>query len=297
VAASHRSARGLVARQAPLAVLSELACLRAFRLTSPVPAASWRDAEEARLADVAVPGQESVPPLLPGLAATAANCDMAEVTGIEVAWALDPTLVPDGIFVPALSPEDDVIVRLRAGGRTLVVEAQLAAGAARGDLGQCRARLVLPVGRRLITEGSFSWPGPRVTAELELPGPVAELAGAWIEIVGNELMPVRGSELRYIRRALRWGDAAVRAEQRPDGLAPGFSEADWTAFAAVAWRRCWQDWSKAGDADRAYLAARRLASYDPATTVPAAPSEWAARLAGHPTRERPASIAAEDGVS
>jgi len=160
VAASHRSARGLVARPAPLAVLSELACLRTSRLTSPVPAASWRDAEEARLADVAVPGQESVPPLLPGLAATAANYDLAEVTGIEVAWALDPTLVPDGIFVPALSPEDDVMVRLRAGGRTLVVEAQLAAGAARGDLGQCRARLVLPVGRRLITEGSFSWPGP-----------------------------------------------------------------------------------------------------------------------------------------
>jgi len=110
-------------------------------------------------------------------------------------------------------------------------------------------------------------------------------------------MPVRGSELRYIRRALRWGDAAVRAEQRPHGQAPGFSEADWTAFAAVAWRRCWQDWSNAGDTERAYLA-RRLASYDPATTVPAAPSEWAARLAGYPARERerPASIAEEDGA-
>jgi hypothetical protein len=356
VAASHRSSPGLVAPSASLAALSDLACLRAARETSPISAAAWWDAEEAQLAEVAglhlqarnsaakavralakqplpalserpaavahaaariaaadepaaarkvralaastvaAVGQESVPSLPPVPAATVANRETEAVTGIEVGWALDPGLVPDGIFVPALSPEDDLIVAPGAGGRSLVIEAQLASGAARGDLSQCRARLVVPAGRRLIAEGSFSWPGPRVAAELDLQVPSGDLAGAWIEIVGDELRPVRGTELRYLRRALRWGDAAVRAEQRPRGLAPGFSSDDWTAFAAIAWRRCWQDWIRAGDKDRAYLAARRLARYHPTATVPTARSEWAARLADHPRRERPASIAEEDGA-
>ena len=56
---------------------------------------------------------------------------------------------------------------------------------------------------------------------------------------------------------LRWADAALRAEQRPQGLAPHFTGQDWAALAVTAWERCRYDWDDTGDTDRAFLAARR----------------------------------------
>ena len=60
-----------------------------------------------------------------------------------------------------------------------------------------------------------------------------------------------------MRRALRWADAALRAESRPNGLAPELSDEQWTCLAGLAWDRCRADWEAAGDPCRAALAAAR----------------------------------------
>ena len=65
---------------------------------------------------------------------------------------------------------------------------------------------------------------------------------------------------------------------------------DWAALAAVAWERCRRDWESAGDTDRAYLAARRLAP-DPRTYLPRAPSTTAARLASQAPLAGPTYLA------
>jgi hypothetical protein len=60
-----------------------------------------------------------------------------------------------------------------------------------------------------------------------------------------------------MRRALRWADAALRAESRPNGLAPELSNEQWTRLAGLAWDRCRAEWEAAGDPGRAALAAAR----------------------------------------
>ena len=124
-----------------------------------------------------------------------------------------------------------------------------------------------------------------------LPFPIDELKETWVEVVDDEQRPVRSERLRRMRRALRWADAALRAEQRPRGLAPQFTGQDWTALAAMAWERCSYDWEDTGDTDRAFLAARRLASLTHAARVPEAPSAWTADLADRPPLQEPAFLA------
>jgi hypothetical protein len=87
-----------------------------------------------------------------------------------------------------------------------------------------------------------------------LPAPAA-LDALWVEVVDDERRPVRGTRLRHMRRALRWADAALRAASRPAGLAPGLTDEQWAWLAALAWDRCHSDWTAAGDAGRAALAA------------------------------------------
>jgi hypothetical protein len=94
-----------------------------------------------------------------------------------------------------------------------------------------------------------------------------------------------------IRRALRWADAALRAERAPAGLAPHSAHEDWTALAAAAWERCRRDWEAAGDADRGYLAALRQAALDPRTCVPQPPSAAAAEIARQAPVGGPAYLA------
>ena len=124
----------------------------------------------------------------------------------------------------------------------------------------------------------MSWPRPRsretapdrVRAELQLPFPLDELPESWIEVVQDKLWPVRSAKGHRIRRALRWADAALRAERAPAGLAPHSTHEDWAALAAAAWDRCRRDWEAAGDADRADLAAQRQAALGLADLRPAA---------------------------
>ena len=191
---------------------------------------------------------------------------VAEVEGLEkdrvrpggLQWMLDTDLVPAGLFRPGLSPCSDLSVRHEGAGEQVVVEAVLAPGADCGALEGCLARLVDPDIRRVLAQAAFIKTEPnRVRAELQLPFPLDELPESWIEVVQDKLWPVRSAKGHRIRRALRWADAALRAERAPAGLAPRASRQDWTALAAVAWDRCRRDWEAVGDTSRADQAAQR----------------------------------------
>ena len=209
--------------------------------------------------------------------------------GVE--WSLDPSLVPDGVFALGLSPCSDLRVQFGHERDRLVVEALLAPEADHDALSRSRARLVDPAARRVLAQGSFTRAGTRARAELQLPSPIGDAAAAWVEVVDDEHRPVRSERSRRLRRAMRWADAAVRAQQRPRGLAPGFTGKDWAALAATAWRHCQYNWERAGDTNRAYLAAARLAALDPRSRSPEPPSSWAAQLAALPPLEEPAFLA------
>jgi hypothetical protein len=152
----------------------------------------------------------------------------------------------------------------------VVVEAVLAPDADCGALSRCLARLVDPEVRRVLAQAAFTKTAPdRVRAELQLPFPLDELPESWIEVVQDRLWPVRSAKGHRIRRALRWADAALRAERAPAGLAPHSAHEGWAALATTAWERCRRDWDAAGDDDRAGQAARRQAVPQPSAGGPA----------------------------
>ena len=78
-----------------------------------------------------------------------------------------------------------------------------------------------------------------------------------MEVVANKTQPVLSARGYRSRRALRWADAALRAERAPWGVAPRATADDWAALAAVAWERSGRDWTAAGDDRRAQLASQR----------------------------------------
>jgi hypothetical protein len=206
-------------------------------------------------------------------------------------WSLDPSLVPEGVFLPGLSPLADLGVHPGNRQNVVIVQAFLAPGADREALRRCRARLVDPSARRVLASASMVLLGSRAWAELTPPFPVDELKQTWVEVVGDAQRPVRSEHLRRMRRALRWADAALRAEQHPRGLAPHFTGQDWAALAATAWERCSHDWEDTGDTDRAFLASLRHALYGPAARVPEPPSAWVAALAARSPLSEPAFLA------
>ena len=81
-------------------------------------------------------------------------------------------------------------------------------------------------------------------------------------------------------------DVYQRAGTLQAGGAAGLS-----ALAAAAWERCRRDWEASGDADRAYLAARRQAAIDPRACVPPPPSATATEIAGQTPVDGPAYLA------
>lgn len=194
--------------------------------------------------------------------------------------SLDPDMVPAGVFLPGLSPVSDLSVRPSADPDRVIVEALLRPEADRQALSRCRVRLVDPAIRRVLAVASFAAAeGSRVRAELPVPFPVAELRDtAWVEVVDDEHRPVRSERLRQLRLALRWADAALRAELSPGGLATDLTAEDWAGLAASAWERCRRYWDHAGDPARACLASMRLAALGPTAPVATAPSTWAAAL-------------------
>ena len=287
------------------AALSRLARLCATRATSPASARSSRwAAEAAELAEraglPAIPGVRAGPS--PAAAQVPALDVVAEVESLEKdcaylagpQWMLDPGMVPEGLFQFGLSPYSDLVVVCPGGCARVVVEASLAPGADPRALAGCRARLVIPAVRRILAQADFTVAGSRVRAEIRMPFSPDELAASWIEVVQGK-RPVHSLTGHWTRRALRWADAALRAERAPAALDPSATRSDWSALAAAAWGRCRLDWAAAGDADRAYLAARRQAAIDPRACVPPVPSAAAEEIACRVPLGGPAYLAETRG--
>jgi len=215
--------------------------------------------------------------------------DRVRLRGLH--WMLDPGLVPEGLFRLGLSPYSDLLVRPEGAKGRVIVEALLAPEADCGALTRCQARLVDPAVRRILARTPFTREQSRARAKLELTFPLDELPESWIEVVQDQDQPVRSAKGHRVRRALRWADAALRAERAPAGLAPQSTGEDWAALAGAAWERCRRDWEAADDADRAYLAARRQAAVDPRTCVPEPPSAAAADIARQVPIDGPAYLA------
>jgi len=191
--------------------------------------------------------------------------------GQRLEGMLDLGLVPDGVFRPGLWPGSDLGLQAYRNGAPLVaVEAVLLPGASQEDLADCRVRVVDTDARRVLATAALricapSRAGASFQARAELPAPaglraLAKSGAASVELVGDERRPVHGTRLRRMRRALRWADAALRAESRPNGLAPGLTDEQWTSLAGLAWDRCRADWKAAGDPGRASLAQARGAA-------------------------------------
>jgi hypothetical protein len=260
-------ARALSPEPVLCAALSSLARLDAARDTSPAPRRSpWWAAEAAVLAEQAGLHDRAraeagrlrsgiVPhrPCTPGLdvAAEVAELEKDSVRRPGLHWVLDLALVPAGLFRPGLSPHSDLLVRYDGDAGFVAVEAMLAPGADVADAERCQVRLVDPAVRRILAQADGQVTESRLRAQLRLPFPLDELDGAWIEVVEGPHRPVRGAKAHLIRRALRWADAALRAERAPAGLAPQSTAEDWTALSAIAWQRCRRDWAAAGDSARA----------------------------------------------
>lgn len=261
------------------AALSALARLDTARDTSPVARHSpWWAAEAAVLADQAGLHDRSQAeagrlkgtlgpqhPCPSGLDVAAPEVEELEKDSVRLAglnWVLDPALIPAGLFRPGLSPHSDLLVRYDGGEGLLTVEAALVPGADAADAARCQVRLVNPAERRVLAQVDCQLTGSRIRAELRLPFPLDELDDAWIEVIEGLHRPVRSAKAHLIRRALRWADAALRAERAPAGIAPQASAEDWAALAALAWQRCRRDWAAAGYPDRA------SAQPDPAASAP-----------------------------
>jgi hypothetical protein len=181
----------------------------------------------------------------------AAEVEALEKDGVRLSgpqWVLDPGLAPGRLLRPGLSPHSDLVVRHENSAGRLVVTATLMQGADPAELGALRARLVDPAIRRVLAIAGFGQSGSRVQAEFHPPFPLDEVSEAWIEVVDRSDRPVLGAKVHRMRRALRWADAALRAERAPAGLASRADRTDWAALAAVAWQRCRRDWVAAGDA-------------------------------------------------
>jgi len=290
----------LRARRETLSALSRLALLDAARVTSPVPGSPlWAaEAEDlARRTGLSLPSgalsTATAPMTTPENLGTSIPADVMRLLADseggpfpvasdehplggrtcaksrEGAWRLrgllDLGLVPHGVFRPGLWPGSDLDVRVRQHGAPLItMKAALLPGAPPEGLADCRVRLV-DAGARRVLAMAVLWAGAPSCAWAELPVPawlraLARSGSAWVEVVGDERQPVHGTRLRRGRWALRWADAALRAESRPNGLAPELSHEQWTGLAALAWDCCRANWEAADDLGRAGLAATRAAA-------------------------------------
>jgi hypothetical protein len=179
---------------------------------------------------------------------------------------LDAARVPPGLFQFGLSPWSDLLVQPKGRKKgVVVVAATLAQGANRDVISRCVARLVDPSARRIIAQAGFVVAGPLALAELELKVPMEERPETWVEVADDNRRPVRSARGHWADRAMRWADAALRAERVPAGIDPRADAEDWAALAVGAWERCRLDWLAAGDARRARLAASRQAELSAGT--------------------------------
>jgi hypothetical protein len=220
-----------------------------------------------------------------------ADCGLSSA-GLQ--WWLDPRLVPPMLFRYGTWPGSELKVQPAAA--NIVVELQLVPGADRQELRGCQARVVVPASRTVAASAPLHEVAESfVRAELPRPETDAEV---WVEVVDDQNRPVLSGRLHRIRRAMRWADAALSAARQPAWL----SDVEQASLATQAWERCAQDWSAAGDADRAYLAAARRNLLSPVFTAPVladvgaagqaeAVSDWARQVADRPPLTEPAFLA------
>jgi hypothetical protein len=171
--------------------------------------------------------------------------DCVSLPGVH--WLLDPAMAPAELFRPGLSPRSDLVVRYNSGASYLAVKATLVPGVEGAAVSRCQVRLIDPEVRRVLARAQLAQVGSQVRAELALSFPLEELGDTWLEVFEGPLRPVSGGKAHLIRRALRWADAALRAERAPMGLAPRSTSTDWAALAALAWEHCRRDWAAADD--------------------------------------------------
>lgn len=247
------------------AALSSLARLDATRATSPVPGSPWWGVEAAILAEQAglrsrTLGEASHASCALRRGQSPRSCRRELDVAVEVLelandclpgpqWVLDLGVAPLGLFRPGLTPHSDLLVHRDTGSGCAIVQATLAPGADPAAAEGWHARLVNPTRRLVLDHGGFKVAGSRLQAGLRFPHD--EPDETWIEVVDDPERPVRGSKAHRIQRALRWADAALRAERAPVGISPRSTAADWAALARVAWERCRLDWEAAGDHHRA----------------------------------------------
>jgi hypothetical protein len=248
------------------AALSNLARLDAIRATSPAPASSpWWAAEAAVLAEQAglrsrtlaeaarascgLCGSQTHRSCVPGVDVAAEVRELANDSLPGLHWVLDAGIAPPKFFRPGLTPHSDLFAHHDTGGDYMTVRATLALGADPATARRWHARLVDPKRRLVLDHAAFKLAGSEVQAQLRFP--VDEPDETWIEVVDDPGRPVRSAKAHRIRRALRWADAALRAERAPEGIAPWSTPADWAALATLAWEQCRLDWEAAGDYNRA----------------------------------------------
>ena len=273
----------VVAEPQLMAAMSRLARLDAVRFASPVADSPLWAVEAVHLARQAglatrvyaaatAHRRRSRSLAMPDIAA--ADARHASASNGPPGW-LDQHLIPPGTFQHAVWPDDELGIRTDKGG--IQVEAKLVPGADRRMVARCHARLVDPGTRTVIGTAPFLSLGDlRVRAEIR--ERVPPNGSAWVEVVDDVARPVSSSQLHHTRRAMRWAQTALSAVRQVCGLA----DAEWVRLAADAWGRCAEDWSAAGDQDRAYLAAVRGAAICPGAATPEEPSAWAKEVAGRP---------------
>jgi hypothetical protein len=274
-----RAVRAVTDTTATLADLSTPAILATAELVETIQPELAR-----RLRDHAALPRPDQPPassdggrraLLPPVAVEGFEIGSGEGEGLPS--SLDSQAIPPDVFCFGSWPDYDLRVSIGESG--ILVEAELTPGADRAVLAQCRARLVDPSSRAVLGLAPFCDAGDsRVTTEIRYQVPPS---GAWVEVVGEASRPVISGQLRHVRRAMRWADAALTAGRRPGGQ----DYAQWARLAGLAWERCAEDWSAAQDPDRAYLAAARVTPTRPDMVVPPPLSGWAKELAGRPLLE------------
>ena len=247
LAEAGRAVRALAGGQLAVPAVAARVALAAADIAAVADADAARWLRE-RVVVARQPHRPRVPELDVAAEVEGLTKDCVRLPGLH--WVLDPSLAPARLFRPGLSPHSDLLVHQDGGGGRVIVQATPAPGADRATVSQWHARLVDPAFRRVLAVACFDQVGSFLRAELQLPFPLNELGETWIEVVENG-QPVRSAKAHRIRRALRWADAALRAERAPAGIAPRSSCADWAALATVAWERCRHDWAAAGDAERA----------------------------------------------
>jgi len=169
------------------------------------------------------------------------------------ALVLDATLLPERTFLFGADPSQDAVIEEAEG--SLSVWIRLHPWARRSVVESCRLRLVDRRRHEVLAEQPLTRVGSLAHASLALePAPFGEMD---LEIVEDGHVPVAGTSLARRRAALRYGDAALRAERRPTPLHPTWSASDWASEAARLWRESAAAWDDAGEEERARQAERR----------------------------------------